>query len=540
MPDQIRLFANNLQALGTRRLIILGGSVAATIVVLAVLAIWASRPPFTTLYTGLQRDDINRMGPVLSQAGIAYDVDSAGGTVLVETGQGSRARMILAEQGLPRSSGSGYELFDTMGSLGLTSFMQEVTRVRALEGEVARSVRLIEGVRAARVHIVLPDRTRFSNRRNQASASVLIRADRRMDSDKANAIRHLVAASVPGLDNANVTVLGANGTVLAAGRDPETSSLTGGLAVQRMIEGRLSENIARMLEPWLGVDNFRVSVRAALDTSEKRIEETTFDPDSRVERSVQVVRVEEANSQRSANAPTTIAEDLPEDAGTGGAPAGGSNQSSERREETTNYEINSKKTAIVQNGFSVTALSASVVVNLDRLNEMAGGTITQEALNERLASIQKSVLAAAGFDQERGDIVNVEALTFTDVAFDDSVAANGIMHQIAAQTSSIVKALAFVAALFVVLFFGLRPAMRMVMEQSPQAATAELKSTAERNAAIAAQFTGPDAKALPQADRSIEARLQALADQDEERAAEVLRSWLNKGGEAPQASAVAS
>ena len=509
-----------------------------TIVILGLLAFWASRPPFTALYSGLQRDDINRIGPVLAQAGIAYDVDAAGGTVLVETGHGSRARMILAEQGLPRSSGSGYELFDNMGSLGLTSFMQEVTRVRALEGEVARSVRLIEGVRSARVHIVLPDRSSFASRNSTASASVLIQADRRMDSSRANAIRHLVASAVPGLDNANVTVLGANGRVLAAGKDPTTSTLTGSLSIQRMIETRLSENIARMLEPWLGPDNFRVSVRVALDTSEKRVEETIFDPDSRVERSVQVVKVEEANSERSSDRPTSIAEDLPEETGEGTATPGGSKQSSERREETTNYEINSKKTAIVQTGYSVTSLSASVVVNLDRLNAMAGGTIEEAKLTERLEAIQKSVLAAAGFDKERGDIVNVEALTFATSADSETVAADTLLHQLVAQSSSFVQAIAFVIAVILVLLFGLRPAIRMILEHSsptrpdPTAGSDQIK--------IAAALDPLSTPALPQADRTIESRLQALADQDEQRAALVLRSWLNNSDHTSATDAIAA
>ena len=154
-------------------------AVVATMGTVGLSAWFLAQPTFETLYVGLARDDINRIGPALSEAGIGYDVSSDGTSVLVQAGQAARARSILAERGLPRSSGSGYELFDNLGSLGLTSFMQEVTRVRALEGEIARSVRAIEGIQCARVHIVQPDRSSFSARNRQASASVLIQSNGR-------------------------------------------------------------------------------------------------------------------------------------------------------------------------------------------------------------------------------------------------------------------------------------------------------------------------------------------------------------------------
>ncbi len=414
VPEQLRLISANLSALGARRLTMLALTAALTLGALASLGWWASQPATITLYSGLQRDDVNRIGPALSQAGISYDVSADGETVLVEPSNAGRARMILAEQGLPRSTGSGYELFETMGSLGLTSFMQQVTRVRALEGEISRSIRLVDGVRAARVHIVLPDRASFATRDRKASASVLLQTDSRMDESRADAIRHLVAAAVPGLDNEGVTILGASGRLLASGADPTSGSLTGKFAMQRMVEAQLTTNAVRVLEPWLGAENFRVSVQADLDTDESRTEETIFDPDSRVERSVQVVKTEETNSERAAASETSVGQDIPEEADSAASDGTASRQASERREETTNYEINSKKVATVRAGYAVTGLSASIVINRERLAALGTEPLSDEMLKTHLADARRSVLAAIGYDEARGDVVNVEALAFAD------------------------------------------------------------------------------------------------------------------------------
>ena len=140
---------------------------------------YLSRPDLETLYIGLNAQDVSRIGAALKEAGIVFDVNSQGTTVLVKRGQTAQARMLLAEKGLPTSANAGYELFDKMGSMGLTSFMQEITRVRALEGEIARTIQAMKGVKAARVHIVMPDTGSFRRIRQAPSASVIIRTEGR-------------------------------------------------------------------------------------------------------------------------------------------------------------------------------------------------------------------------------------------------------------------------------------------------------------------------------------------------------------------------
>jgi flagellar biosynthesis/type III secretory pathway M-ring protein FliF/YscJ len=264
-------------------------------------AFYLNRPAFQPIYIGLERDDISRMGMALADAGIEYDVNTDGTSILVPAGKTSRARMILAEKGLPNSSGTGYELFDNLGSLGLTAFMQEVTRVRALEGEISRSIQTIRGVKGARVHIVLADRGNFRFAEQTPTASVVVRYEGAHAEASAMSIRHLVSAAVPGLQAENVTVLDASGRLLAAGDDPLNNTATSNLGIKATVENEVADSVYKALAPYLGNMNFRVSVQADINTDQKQVEETIFDPESRVERSVQVVRSEDASSQQTGN-----------------------------------------------------------------------------------------------------------------------------------------------------------------------------------------------------------------------------------------------
>ena len=175
--DQFANVIENLRQLGARKLVALGVIGLLVFALTGLAGYMLSRPAFEPLYSGLDRSDVGRVGSALREAGISFDVSADGTAVLVPYGQTAQARMILAEKGLPANANSGYELFDKLGSLGLTSFMQEVTRVRAIEGELARTIQLMKGVKAARVHIVLPDEGSFRRQRKPSSASVVLRME---------------------------------------------------------------------------------------------------------------------------------------------------------------------------------------------------------------------------------------------------------------------------------------------------------------------------------------------------------------------------
>ncbi|MBO6636547.1 MAG: flagellar M-ring protein FliF [Roseitalea sp.] len=536
MPENLKMLAANLGALGPRRLMLMAGVFVLVLMAVGIGSAFLNRPTYQPLYVGLERDDVTRMGMVLGEAGIVYDVNAEGTTLMVPAGMTGRARMILAEKGLPSSAGAGYELFDNLGSLGLTSFMQEVTRVRALEGEIARSIQTISGVKGARVHIVMAERGNFRRAEQVPTASVIIRFDRAGVESRANAVRHLVAAAVPGMVADNVTVLDSAGRLLAAGEDPLTNSASSAIGIEATVENQVADGIHRALAATLGAANFRVSVQADINTDQRQIEETIFDPDSRIERSVQIVRAEDAATEQLASEPVTVEQDLPQDA-QGGAGGGSTNERSERREETTNYELSSTRTATISNGYNVDRLSIAVVVNRARLVTPDGQPLDPAAVEERLAQIRTVAAAAAGIVEDRGDVLNITAFDFVEGMTAEGSSASGAMASLSEHLGTAINAFAFIAVILAVIFLAVRPMINVLRsgEFAQQVARVEAADTpllANEGADSAVGEGGGEALADMAAESirlkpAPEERLSRIIDMNEERAAQILRRWLN-------------
>ena len=547
MPEQLQKIIDNLSAFGARRLIVMGGVAAAVMAIVTVAALYLNRPAYETLYVGLELADVNQIGLVLGEAGISFDVASDGTTVLVPVGKTAQARMLLAEKGLPTSTNAGYELFDNVGSLGLTSFMQQVTRVRALEGEIARTIQSIEGIRAARVHIVMAERASFRRDEQRPSASVVIRAASAQGERAAVAIRHMVAAAVPGLESDDVTVLDSSGRLLASGDDPTNTSINRALTVEQTVEGQMEDNIRRALSPYLGTDNFRVSVKAEVNTDSRQTEEVVFDPDSRVERSVQVVRTNDASSQQREAAPASVDQNLPnpDQQATAGPTT---SEQSERREETTNYELNSKRTATVSNGYSIGRLSVAVVVNRARIAEVVGQGATPEQIDARIAEIRTLVASATGLNDARGDVVNVSAVEFVDGASGLDPYEAGILESLGRHTGTMINAGAFVLVVFLLVWFGLRPVTASLRKETaelegpsfdavqrslPQPDQAPQLGAAGMDMALGAPGSSPlSFEPQDEMRRRIkpapQERLARMVDLNEERTAMILRKWAGQ------------
>ncbi|MBR2686423.1 MAG: flagellar M-ring protein FliF [Aquamicrobium sp.] len=538
MPEQLRSIVINLQDFGTKRLAIMAGIALLTLAVIGIGSVYLNRPSYETLYVGLERSDVNQIGMVLSEAGFNFDVGSDGTSVSVPVGTTAKARMLLAEKGLPTSANAGYELFDKVGSLGLTSFMQQVTRVRALEGEIARTIQSLAGVKAARVHIVMSERANFRREEQQPSASVVIRYAGIDGGKAAMSIRHLVAAAVPGLSAEKVTVLDSAGNLLAAGDDPSNTSAARSLGVERTVESQIEDNIRRALTPYLGPDNFRASVKADVNTDTRQTEETIFDPESRVERSVQTVKANENSNQRQAATPATVEQNLPE---TQAAATDGPQSSSQndRKEEITNYEINSKKIATVSNGYTVTKMSIAVVVNQQRLLSVLGKDAKPEQIAQRVADIKKMVASATGLDEKRGDIIDVSAVEFIDGLDGQELASPGILDAVASYTGSLINAAAFIIVVFLVAFFGLRP-MAAALTNKPAALAGPSFDDVQRSLPNPGAGSEAETPTPALADNSRPAplddlrrklrpapqdRLARMVDINEERTANILRKW---------------
>ncbi|WP_434723845.1 flagellar basal-body MS-ring/collar protein FliF [Mesorhizobium sp. RIZ17] len=544
MPEQIQSVIANLKSFGVRRLALMGGIAALVMAVIGIASVYLNRPAYETLYVGLDRSDVNQIGLVLADAGIGFDVGSDGTSVLVPAGTTAQARMLLAEKGLPTSTNAGYELFDNVGSLGLTSFMQQITRVRALEGEIARTIQSISGVKAARVHIVMSERANFRRDEQQPSASVVIRYAGNDAEKSAMSIRHLVAAAVPGLSADKVTVLDSNGNLLAAGDDPSNTSAARTLGVEQTVEAQIGDNIRRALTPYLGPDNFRASVKADVNTDTRQTEETIFDPNSRVERSVQSVKTNEASNQKQASTPTSVEQNLPETQTTTTEGPQSTSQN-DRKEEITNYEINSKKIATVSNGYTVNKMSIAVVVNQDRLKTILGKDATPEQIAKRVAEIQKMVASATGFDDKRGDIIDVSAVEFINGLDGEPIDQPGILASIGTHAGTLINAGAFIVVVFLVAFFGLKPMASALTASAKPAAIAGpsfddvQRSLPTPDAPVAAITAETPAGALPGARAGAtplddlrqkirpapQERLARMVDLNEERTAQILRKW---------------
>jgi flagellar M-ring protein FliF len=530
----------NILALGGRRLAALGLVGLTVLLAVAGGAYYLSRPVQEALYTGLSREDVNRIGGALKDAGIAFDVSSDGTAVLVAHADTASARMLLAEQGLPQNANSGYELFNELGSFGLTSFMQEITKVRALEGELARTIQTMKGIKAARVHIVLPERGSFRRDQSPASASVVIRTERPDDVSASQAIRHLVAAAIPGMKVDAVTVLNTEGTVLASG-DDGTNAASGKLArLQQEVSRQIEENIRRTLTPYLGLNNFEISVATRLDVAQTRTSETIYDPESRVERSVRVVRENAQSQNRSSETPTTVQQNIPQEQ-MPTADGADSNEQNERREELTNFEISSKVVETQNDGFAIEQLSIAVLVNRDRLMANAGTEAGSIPVDAQIADIEQLVSSASGLDLARGDKLKVAAVGFTQAAGDlEPVPPLSMFDLLTRQMGTLINAATMLVIAVLLILFGLRPAMKVILARpkEQEEPIPDLLEGPDNALQTIDGATGVALTAEEQAEinliedltskmnRTPQKRLEQIIEYDEEQAAAILKQWL--------------
>lgn len=553
LREQAEKLMANLRRLGAKRLIGLGVIGAAVFAVTGIVGYVLSRPTQEVLYSGLDRQDVVRMGAALKEAGISFDIASDGTTVFVRYGQSAQARMLLAEKALPQTSG-GYELFDKVGSLGLTSFMQEVTRVRAIEGELARTIQMMRGVKAARVHIVLPDEGSFRRARQPPSASVVLRTGGTDDLLGAQAIRHLVAAAVPGMSVDQVTILNVDGQLLASGGDVADGAPAKIMGLERTASREIQEAVRRTLTPYLGAKNFQTSVSARLNTDKKQISETVFNPDQRVERSVRVIKENHVAQNSTSQAPASAERNVPQDKPRGDGKQ--SNEDNQRREELTNYEVSSKTVATSTSGYALDTLSIAVLVNRASLQAMLGEKAAPEALQKQLEEIEQIVASAAGVKKERGDTVKVSAVDFAEAGKElEPVGGPGLVELMLRQSGAAALALAAIAATALLVWGGLRPLARMLAAPPASGDNGDMPALLPQgdplDAMIAGGMGGGGAlmgggmDAMGGMDQwgdanlaenltfaraqSPQRRLEQIIELDEERAVAVLRQWIRQG-----------
>ena len=470
---QLENLYNSLLGLGRQRLIAL---VVAGIFVFGLISIgsyFASQSSYETLYVGLTPPDISRMGSALSEAGIPFETSLDGTKLGVPMGQSGQARALLAEKGLPGSPSAGYELFDKLGALGLTSFMQEVTRSRALEGELARTIQYLKGIRAARVHLFLPDQNALRSRRQPPSASVVIRTDVAGDASAAPAIRHLVASAIPEMTPDQVRVIGTDGSVLAGAGGPSDASVQM-IELERTVAQQIQENVRRTLSPYLGMDNFEVSAVARLNMDKLQSSSTDYNPDTKVERSTRIIK-EAQTSEDGGKSNVSVTQNIPGES----SPSGKENKKAQdRKEETTNYEISSKSATVVSEGYRVNTLSLAIVVNKKRLAEAIGKPPNSPEFAKEVAEIEKLAQSAAGIDKKRGDQISVAAVDFAPNVFGADAGSGVWTSFLMSMAGTGIKSVTILLLTMIVIMAGFRPAMRTLLA-SPGGPAIEQQAPAE-------------------------------------------------------------
>lgn len=481
-----------LKALGPGRIVALGVVALTLLAFFAYIITRAVEQPYTLLFSGLALADTQQLAGRLDALGVPYRLSSGGDAILVPANEALRLRMTLAEEGLPVGNTVGYELFDQTSPFATTETLTNINLRRALEGELARTIQTIRGVRAVRVHIVEPKRGLFGREEAKPSASIVLSLSGAASLDKRQiaGIRHLVAAAVTGLDAQAVTIVDGRGELLAQASDMPAGvlSMTETEDYRVAFETRLRAKIVQLLERSVGPGRVDAVVTADLDFDEVSTTAEVFDPTSQVVRSTQTT--EEANDlkEQEATEAVTVANNLPTERTDDGGRAGTSERSN-RTEETVNYEISRTVKNQTKRGGTVRRLS--IAVQVDGLyQEQPDGTKTYQARPaEELEQLAALVRSAAGVDEERGDVVEVVNRQFAPVepsAGPDEGASplDGLDH-------GRITELAVLAGLtLLVLFFGVRPAiLRLLPEKQPSA-------PAVSGAASTAVILGPDGKPL--------------------------------------------
>ena len=405
------------KAVGAARFGVMAGVAAVLTAFFLYIAGAITEPPKTILYAGLEPRDAAAVTAKLDAMNVKYDAKGDGGTILVPADQVTKLRMALAQDNLP-AAGVGYEIFDKSDAFGTTAFVQNINRLRALEGELARSVQTIDGIDSARVHLVIPEREVFSRDDQTPSASVVLKTRSVLGHEQVSAIQHLVAAAVANLSPERVAIVDDKGNLLAGGDDK--SGDDAGAAEQEQgttdYEDRLRQHIESILSSVVGPGHVRVQVAADMNYDHSTTTSESYDPDSKVVRSTQTVEQNSNDTSGGGGAAVSVANALPNAAQAGSS--NNNNSQSDHTEETTNYEISKKVVTSTQNGGAVKRLSVAVVVD-----GAGDGTAYKARTPAEMAQITSLVKSAMGFDTSRGDQVQVTNMEFARVDAGDATPA---------------------------------------------------------------------------------------------------------------------
>ncbi|MDP0499634.1 MAG: flagellar basal-body MS-ring/collar protein FliF [Verrucomicrobiota bacterium JB022] len=413
MNNILQQFTQFWKELGTNQKVSVILSALFIVGVMGALLWWSGRPQMSLLYGELDNEDLSAIAKVVQDNGVKYEL--RGNSVYVPREALSQLRMDLASQGLPQGGGVGFEIFDR-GNFGISDFVQRTNYMRAIQGELGRTITQINGIRSARVMIVQPEsRLVVTPTGSKPTASVFVETGGKpLPLDAVNSIRFLVANAVEGLNVDDVAVVDNRGNVLSESlrTDEGLAEVSGQLKFRREIERYYGQKVETMLSPVVGVGGVVARVSVEVNTDSATRTEVIYDPESAV---VRQETASENTNQSSESRPTQgagVAANLPENAG--GAPAGGneavSSNNESRKERSASYEINSTRVEVIQAPGTIQRLTAAVVV-AQRLGEDGAPVVRTP---EEISRLQRMVGNALGIapDQRIEDLVTVQEMPF--------------------------------------------------------------------------------------------------------------------------------
>jgi flagellar M-ring protein FliF len=417
-------FVAALQRFGFGRLAAILGIGAGVAAALFAMTMNLGQPK-ALLYSNLDLKEAGNITQALDQAGVKYEVKGDGSTILVPRDQVASTRLMLSGKGMPTSGSVGYEIFDQGNALGQTDFVQQLNRQRALEGELARTIRSLDGISSARVHLVLPKRQLFEEEADQPSAAVTIGVGgREPTGDNVRAIQNLVASSVPNLKPDKVTVVDQHAKTLSGGDTGMAAEADGR---KNEVEQRIAKQVKSLVEGVVGAGKARVNVSADVEMAQVTTQQKTFDPDGQVVRSETTQDEKSNENQPEGTGQASVAANIP-----GGAVGAGSNtnaSSTGSNGSTTNYEISETTRTEVQQPGQVKRLSVAVAVDgVTALGKDGKPGPYAPRSAQEMQQIQQLVEAAVGFNAQRGDKVQVVNVRFPSSADPEGTsAANPLM-----------------------------------------------------------------------------------------------------------------
>jgi flagellar M-ring protein FliF len=493
----VQAFLQFVKSLGAARMAAMAAVTLTLIGFFTFLMIRMTTPQMVPLFTDLSAEDSGSIIKDLERQGITYQIKNDGAIVMVAKDNVARLRMKLAESGLPKGGGVGYEIFDKTDALGSTTFVQNINHLRALEGELARTIRGIDRVEAARVHLVLPDRPLFSRDKADPTASIVLKVRGTLEPQQVRAIRHLVATAVNGLKPERVSVIDETGKLLADGAAAE-NPLEGVGADDRKAdyEKRLRSQVEAIVSSVVGSGRAQVEITADFDLN--RITQTSdkFDPDGRVVRSSQT-REESSATAGDAKGPVSVGNELP---GAGKPAEGGasSGDQNHKTEEIVNYEISRiTKTEVTEAG-RVNRISAAVLVDGTYSKNDKGEVTYQPRSKEEIDRIAALVRSAIGFDAKRGDQVEVVNLRFAETPAMPIAEPAGWMSYLQFTKDDIMRFAeqgVMVVLGLIVLLLVVRPLVRRIVTPDGTASDGAAVASAAGAAGVAGAIGAPRAAA---------------------------------------------